>query len=342
MKHPLQRRVTIKDVAAEAGMSFATAAAALRGAPHVRDEKRKRAAAAAKKLGYVPNRAAAALATHNRRIRQDATPIALLEFSPYWQSQLEARTVQARCNELGYAVRRIALEKVDDQRALGNQLYSQGVEGLLIGRVRPHSAVELDLPWEKFSIVCMNRFDRIMPFHTVRYDCVAAVRLVFEKLLAAGCRRIGLSLVIHDPAVYDDYDRIGAFLEMQRRFFEEENRIGVLRYGQATRREQFDEWFVKHRPDGVIALSGAEFYFLKDQGFQPPAGCKLAVLVRQPAKQNELPLLAGAVENRTLMTRMSVELLDQEIRHQRKGIPETPYDVVIPPVFAPGTSLGDA
>ena len=55
------RRVTIRDVAAEAGVSIGTASKALNGQGKLRDETRERVADAARRLGFAPNTLAQAL-----------------------------------------------------------------------------------------------------------------------------------------------------------------------------------------------------------------------------------------------------------------------------------------
>ena len=55
------RRVTIRDVAAEAGVSIGTASKALNGQCKLRTETRERVAAAADRLGFAPNALAQAL-----------------------------------------------------------------------------------------------------------------------------------------------------------------------------------------------------------------------------------------------------------------------------------------
>jgi LacI family transcriptional regulator len=66
------RRVTLKDVAAEAGVSVATASAVARGASggavRISDETRRRVLAVIDDLGYRPNRAAASLRTQRTGI----------------------------------------------------------------------------------------------------------------------------------------------------------------------------------------------------------------------------------------------------------------------------------
>ena len=54
-------KLTIVEVAADAGVSLGTASRALSGHPAVRDDTRKRVQASARRMGYVPNRMARSL-----------------------------------------------------------------------------------------------------------------------------------------------------------------------------------------------------------------------------------------------------------------------------------------
>ncbi|MEX0601348.1 MAG: LacI family DNA-binding transcriptional regulator, partial [Rhodothermales bacterium] len=62
-KRSTGRRVTLQDVAKDAGVSRATASLVLRESPLVADETRRHVLASMQKLGYVYNRAAASLRT---------------------------------------------------------------------------------------------------------------------------------------------------------------------------------------------------------------------------------------------------------------------------------------
>src|ERR1700723_1754506 len=57
------KRATIRDVAADAGVSIGTASKALNGQGKLRDETRERVAEAAQRLGFAPNTLAQALLT---------------------------------------------------------------------------------------------------------------------------------------------------------------------------------------------------------------------------------------------------------------------------------------
>ena len=59
-----KKRVTVTDIAKEAGVSLKTASRALNNSPHVREEKREAVLKAAKKFNFRPNISARQLASN--------------------------------------------------------------------------------------------------------------------------------------------------------------------------------------------------------------------------------------------------------------------------------------
>lgn len=62
------KRVTIKDVAKEAGVSYATVSRALSGSPEIGEETRQRVLRISKEMGYTPNSIARSLVVQSTRI----------------------------------------------------------------------------------------------------------------------------------------------------------------------------------------------------------------------------------------------------------------------------------
>src|SRR5690349_18504364 len=90
--------VTLRDVAARAGVSPITASRALNNSGYVSRELRDRVLAAATELSYVPNAVATSLRSRKTQL------LALLAgvINPFWAAV--ARGVEAVANESGYSV----------------------------------------------------------------------------------------------------------------------------------------------------------------------------------------------------------------------------------------------
>jgi len=340
-----QKPPTIKEVAAEAGLSFSTAGAALRGDRHVRASTRQTVLEAAAKLGYQPNRAAAHLAggTASRRRNKNTISIALVEFSKKITTFEGPQSIfvhaQQRGKQLGYDVAHIDLNQVDDQAAFGNHLYHRGYQGLLIGRVYPHRVDELQLPWDRFSVVCLNRYDHSLAFHCVRIDHVEAIRMAFDRLVKSGCRRIGAALYHHRPGLLDDDDRDAAFMQRQTDQLAKRHHVPLFSKSSQVRRDDFYAWWRKWQPDGLIGFTSRESFLLRDIGFEAPRDYHF-VSLGEPADASGTWPISGVIQPHRRIGEIGLELLDRELKAGHRGMPESSYDVVVPPDWLQRSSDG--
>lgn len=74
MNQPAKKRITLRDVAEEAGVSHQTVSRVINDSPHVADPTRKRVLKAMATLGYRPNEAAQILSSGRSRILEILTP----------------------------------------------------------------------------------------------------------------------------------------------------------------------------------------------------------------------------------------------------------------------------
>ncbi|CAM5633633.1 LacI family transcriptional regulator OS=Streptomyces albaduncus OX=68172 GN=FHS32_000264 PE=4 SV=1 [Streptomyces griseoloalbus] len=119
---------SIKDVAAEAGLSVATVSRALNGHPSVSEDARRRVSAAVERLGYRPNAVA-------RSLRTDETRTLGLVISdvmnPYFTEL--ARSVEEEARALGYSV---IIGNADERPGLQDHhvttLLDRRIDGLLV------------------------------------------------------------------------------------------------------------------------------------------------------------------------------------------------------------------
>ncbi len=331
MKNP-DKPPTVKDVAHLAGVSYSTAAAALRGAPHVRDSTRDRIFDAAKALNYRPNRSASNLVgSRFRRRAETGTPLAYLVWTLPEQDVRGHLSVhagaEARARELGYDLHAYNLAEVEDHSRLWDVLFARGFEGLLIARTYPHRVEDLHLPWEKFCAVAVGHYHRLWPLHCVRDDAIQNLRTAYEELYQRGCRRIAASIHRHEPELLDDQDRHACVLEMEERL-DLEISIPPWRNKLKGFEEDFVQWFRRYKPDGLIALTSVDAFVLKDAGHEFKRDYLFASL-REPDKVSRPWPISGMAIMDPLLGETGIDMLDMEIRHQRRGKPANPRDVLI-------------
>lgn len=180
-------KVTIRDVAARAGVSQATASRVLSNAGQTSEQARAAVQQAAQDLGYLPNALARSLRIHKTGV------IALLVSdirNPHFA--LLAHRIQTLLASRGYAViLGNASEDEDTQERFLTHVSSQRVDGLIVA---PQNSDSPALRRLADSDVPLIFVDRLADGLTVPYaisDARTGLRAAFDHLAALGHRRCG-------------------------------------------------------------------------------------------------------------------------------------------------------
>lgn len=185
-----QPKPTLRTVAELTGFAVATVSRALADDPKIAKRTRDKIAAAARQVGYVPDRAA-------RRLRTGRTQVVTLllntnhEFLGFTHEFLSGITEGLRGT--GYAVTVVPdslgpdrLEPVDT--ILRNRL----ADGLLFTRTETFDPRVRHLMEQNFPFVCHGRTEFSEPHAWVDYDNEAFARVAVERLIKRGRKRIVL------------------------------------------------------------------------------------------------------------------------------------------------------
>ncbi|NEC85607.1 LacI family DNA-binding transcriptional regulator [Streptomyces sp. SID12501] len=200
---------SIKDVAAEAGVSVATVSRVLNEHPSVSVDARARVLAAVEALGYRPNAVA-------RSLRTDQTRTLGLVISdvmnPYFTTL--ARSVEEEARALGYSVIiGNADERPDLQDHHVRTLLDRRIDGLLVSPTDGGSPLMLDTARGGTPMVFVDRWipglDVDVP--VVRADGRQAVRDLVAHLYGLGHRR--LAIIAGPAATTTGSERVEAFRE---------------------------------------------------------------------------------------------------------------------------------
>jgi LacI family transcriptional regulator, galactose operon repressor len=186
----MSKRVTIRSVAREAGVSVSTVSNVLNGRhAEMTDETRRRVLATIERLDYRPNRLAQSLATN--RTRTIALVISELTNSLYPPVLLGA---EAACRAAGYDLLLANAPDVEAERRTVEVLLDKRVDGLIL-----FSASVLDIDNEHLyraqraglPVVVINRhLPDDGPLDQIRFDHLGGARLATRHLLDLGHRRI--------------------------------------------------------------------------------------------------------------------------------------------------------
>ncbi|GAA1895741.1 LacI family DNA-binding transcriptional regulator [Streptomyces durmitorensis] len=198
---------SIKDVAAEAGVSVATVSRVLNDHPSVSPAARARVLAATESLGYRPNAVA-------RSLRTDRTRTLGLVISdvlnPYFTAL--ARSVEEAARTLGYSV---IIGNADERPELQDHhvrtLLDRRIDGLLVSPTDGGSPLMLDTARSSTPMVFVDRWIPGVDVPVVRADGRAAVRDLVAHLHGIGHRR--LAIIAGPAATTTGSERVEAFRE---------------------------------------------------------------------------------------------------------------------------------
>ncbi|MGW0759293.1 LacI family DNA-binding transcriptional regulator [Streptomyces sp. NPDC002814] len=195
---------SIKDVAAEAGVSVATVSRVLNDHPSVSAHARTRVLAAVETLDYRPNAVA-------RSLRTDQTHTLGLVISdvmnPYFTEL--ARSVEEEARALGYSV---IIGNADERPELQDHhvrnLLDRRIDGLLVSPTDGGSPLMLDAA-RRTPMVFVDRWIPGVDVPVVRADGRAAVRDLVAHLHGLGHRR--LAIIAGPAATTTGSERVEAF-----------------------------------------------------------------------------------------------------------------------------------
>lgn len=181
------RRITIVDVAIEAGVSVSTVSRVIRDHQDVRSDTRATVQAAIERLGYRPSPIARAL------VRGETRLLALLasDFTNPFYPQLAA-SIEREADKSGYTVVICSTRdrQVDTRRHL-TRLLSQGLDGIVHASVGRDERTVLAALGDPRRVVFTNRPPRSEEVSYIVSDNFGGAVTLTDHLLAHGHRRIG-------------------------------------------------------------------------------------------------------------------------------------------------------
>jgi LacI family transcriptional regulator len=183
---PLNRKPTLTDVARESGCSIATVSRAMSQPNLVQPDTLERVRLVAKRLGYVANRKARALASGQSNTIGVVVPTLN---SPIFSSTLQEMQRLFAAHEYQLLIASHEYDPANEAAALA-QLISHGVDGLIIvGAERPESTWAM---LKASGIPLVQMWEGRAGVDRVTVDSFQAGYLVARYLLDVGHRRFGV------------------------------------------------------------------------------------------------------------------------------------------------------
>lgn len=339
-----KKRITLKDVAAAAGLSFTTVSRALRGDRLIAEETRERVKALAAQLGYRPNPAFSMLSSrmHRDPMVVKGLPLAFITDikgdQKFGAADRGLKSASARAAELGYEIKHYDLRSVTNLNGFTRNLYHRGVAGVIISYNDDTERLQA-LDWSYFPVVCAGTEAGQLPFNTVRSSDFQTVYYALCQMHRMGYRRIGAAIHQHRKPFYSDNARLAAVLLYQQTLgLECRPPLPAPLLTQPQDNSQTMDWYRREKPDAILAFGVADYWVLKMGGITIPETVGLAALHITPGAPEFAPL-AGILSNTHRVFTEAVNLIDQQIRFLQSGAQKHTFDIVVNPLWHDGPSL---
>ncbi|UJX46308.1 LacI family DNA-binding transcriptional regulator [Xanthobacter sp. YC-JY1] len=211
MQKSLRRPVTLKDVAAAAGVSYQTVSRAINGFGEINAETSQRVLKIAAELGYRPNR----LANSLRSAQSKALGLVVSDIENLFFAEVAAG-VEAEATERGYSVLLAnTSEDIHRERTAILNLFESRVDGLIVAPAEgDHDFLKTDLP-ETFPVVAINRSLSSPLYGAVLSENRKGAGAAVEYLVARGHTKIGA--VVGSPNLMTSQERLEGFRSAMER-----------------------------------------------------------------------------------------------------------------------------
>ncbi len=333
------KRVTLREVALEAGLTKSAASLALRHDPRIPAATRKRVEQAARKLGYRRNAVVAQLMTELRRGTHAGTgpTIALLNLNEDKHALTRHPTIPAyvrgirqRATALGYAVDAISEPApATDGTRLRHILQARAIRGcILTGLMHSNRLPGRLAPlWKHFPCVItgVRTSDPQLPFACADHHAVS--QMAMAETLRAGRKRPALVLDREIDNLVQG--RFTAGFLISQRGLPTRSRIPPFYHSdsQSTLPSGFRDWIARHRPDTILTLYHVVEDWLKELNINIPRDISLVQLESRPHK----PVWAGVDQHNDRAGAAAVDLLVQMIHTGETASTAYPRAIFIEP-----------
>lgn len=333
----------MQQVAEIAGVSKMAVSLALRNSPRLPASTRDRIRQLAKTMGYVPDPALRALATHKQQTKEPnrGEVIGVIIDGPEAEPWIKhpfltnfRRGLQLGAEELGFRLEFFWAGDAPGKR-LGRLLHARGINGLILFPEHvSRQRLPYEIDWEKFSVVRMGRTHRDLQLSCVTHDHYNAMRRALDELLQRGYqhpafvqkKRIELRL---------DYRYAAAFNHFVQKFPDPQPIPVWLHADGDLREHEYQAFIARHHPDVILSTSSQ----FPDYRSKNPRGALSGIDYLGLDLQDNQPELSGINQNMPEVGRETIHLLDQLIRTNIRGLRKSEHTVALGGTWQEGSSL---
>lgn len=332
--------VTLRDIAAELGVSHVSVSKALRNLPGVSDALKSKIQAKADAMGYVPDPLLASLSRYrkNDQLFPIQSQLAWLnpwsgsatlrerkEFDLYWDGAIDS------AQRLGYHIEAFNALELPVSR-LQEIFKTRSIQGILIPPLRA-PIVELEqFDWSNFAVVRFGQTNSDLKMHSVGSAQVENTILAWKRMRGLGYKRIGF-VCEYFPSRF-----FGAGYDWAQRQLKESHRLPLLAFDPEDEFERqqsiFAAWLVKHAPDAILTDNSETYDMLKNLGYRIPDEIGLAT-----TSIHDTTINAGVDQCPYQIGRAAVRMLTGLIAERSYGLPDQCNETLIQGKWSDGAML---
>lgn len=332
--------VTLRDIAAELGVSHVSVSKALRNLPGVSDVLKSKIKAKADAMGYVPDPLLASLSRYRKNDQpfpiqsqlawlnpwSDSVPTReRKEFDLYWDGAVDS------AQRLGYHIESFTALEFSVVRLQGI-FKARSIQGILIPPLRA-PIVELEqFDWSNFAVVRFGQANSGLKMHSVGSSQVENTILAWKRIRGLGYKRIGF-VCEYFPSRF-----FGAGYDWAQRQLKEDQRLPLLAFDPADEFERqqsiFASWLSKCVPDAILTDNSETYEMLQNLGYRIPEDIGLAT-----TSIHDTSINAGIDQCPYQIGRAAVRMLTGLIAERSCGLPDQCNETLIVGKWSGGAML---
>jgi len=334
-----ERRVTLADIAREAGVHVTTVSLALRNHPRLPESTRLRLQNLAKLRGYTPDPWLRALVAYRDKVSSRHSP-PTLAYVTNWNTRWGWKQATAhpdfyagalaKATELGFNLEHFWMREPGlTHGRLSRILYARGINGVIIASHVREIDVTLHFDWDRFSAVKIDYFPHQPELPNVTNNQLQIIRLAMEKIMAAGYRRIGFVIDEGYDITVDNLWRVGFLWEQQK--LPAECRIPAYLVPNPV---HFDRWFHRYRPEVIISKADFVAEPFRAMALRIPRDVAYVDIFLE----DQTGKTAGVRQNHSTVGALAVEMLAEQLQHNKRGVPAIPTTTYVEGTWFDGAS----
>ncbi len=334
--------MTLKSIAAAAGVSHMTVSRALRNDPRVSAATHARIQEVAERLGYRPNPLVSALMTQVRSGQPSGykPTVGFLTSFPTRDGWRRIRLYREFYEgaKMGAGRHGYALEEfwrtepgMSDER-LSRILRTRNIHGVILAPLAaPMGSV--DLRWDNLCAVTLGYSIQTPDLHRVSNYQFRSMRLLLHKLRDLGYEKPGLALSrsLDDRVLHQWF---GGFVVAQSMFPKRPVPLLIIP-DEEWSGQRFSKWLEKHEPDVVIGQQKEPLDWIEKSGRRVGVDIGFAHL--------DCPSIdgyfSGLYQNGPEIGTAAADALIAKLQRNERGVPALPRTLLIEGTWVPGRTV---